>query len=158
MRLASFNMFIVHLDFLFCKLGSVFVYFLIFFLRSLWLLLLIYNYLCDEYGKDKVEAKSEAFVQLGIITAGQAMSGEYDMSYKVGDETIYVEVKAGEGNRIYLSPSELAFAKDHADCYQVYYVTGLNTDKPEFSILSDKFWEDERYALREIIETIEVTF
>ena len=120
--------------------------------------LLIYNYLCGEYGKDKVEAKSEAFVQLGIITAGQAMSGEYDMSYKVGDETIYVEVKAGEGNRIYLSPSELAFAKDHADCYQVYYVTGLNTDKPEFSILSDKFWEDERYALREIIETIEVTF
>ena len=120
--------------------------------------LLIYNYLCGEYGEDKVEAKSEAFVQLGIITAGQAMSGEYDMSYKVGDETIYVEVKAGEGNRIYLSPSELAFAKDHADCYQVYYVTGLNTDKPEFSILSDKFWEDERYALREIIETIEVTF
>ncbi len=120
--------------------------------------LLIYNYLCGEYGKDKVEAKSEAFVQLGIITAGQAMSGEYDMSYKVGDETIYVEVKAGEGNRIYLSPSELAFAKDHADCYQVYYVTGLNTYKPEFSILSDKFWEDERYALREIIETIEVTF
>ena len=31
MRLASSNMFIGHLDFLFCKLWSVFVYFLIFF-------------------------------------------------------------------------------------------------------------------------------
>lgn len=31
MRLASFNMFIGHLDILFCKLWSVFVYFLIFF-------------------------------------------------------------------------------------------------------------------------------
>lgn len=118
--------------------------------------LLVYNYLRSKYVK--VEARSEAFVQLGIITAGQAMSGRYDLSYVDGDKTIYVEVKTGEGNRIYLSPGELEFAREHADCYQVYYVTDLNTDKPKFSILPVKFWEDERYTIREIIESIEITF
>ena len=80
------------------------------------------------------------------------------MSYKDGDKTIYVEVKTGEGNRIYLSPGELAFAREHADCYRVYYVTGLNTGNPRFSVLADKFWEDDRYTMREIVESIEVTF
>jgi hypothetical protein len=106
----------------------------------------------------EVEPSSEAFVQMGIKTAGQTTSGCYDMSYKDGDKTIYVEVKTGEGNRIYLSPGELAFAREHADCYRVYYVTGLNTDNPRFSVLADRFWEDDRYTMREIIESIEVTF
>lgn len=118
--------------------------------------LLVYNYLCSKYVE--VEPCSEAFVQMGIKTAGQATSGGYDMSYKDGDKTIYVEVKTGEGNRIYLSPGELAFAREHADCYRVYYVTGLNTDNPRFSVLADKFWEDDRYTMREIVESIEVTF
>lgn len=118
--------------------------------------LLVYNYLLSKY--HVVEAKSEAFVQMGIIAAGQAMSGGYDMLYKDGDKTIYVEVKTGEGNRFYLSPNELAFAREHADCYHVYYVTDLNTDKPKISVLADKFWEDERYTMREIIESIEFTF
>jgi hypothetical protein len=118
--------------------------------------LLVYNYLCNNY--EDVEPRSEAFVQLGIKSAGQAMSGGYDISYKDGDKTIYVEVKTGEGNRTYLSPGELAFAREHADCYRVYYVTGLNTDNPRFSVLADRFWEDDRYTMREIIESIEVTF
>lgn len=118
--------------------------------------LLVYNYLCNNY--EDVEPRSEAFVQLGIKSAGQAMSGDYDISYKDGNKTIYVEVKTGEGNRIYLSPGELAFAREHADCYRVYYVTGLNTDNPRFSVLADRFWEDDRYTMREIIESIEVTF
>ena len=120
--------------------------------------LLVYNYLCNVYGKDNVEARSEAFVQLKLLTAGKAESGQYDIRYKDADKYIYVEVKTGEANRIYLSPGELAFAKEHADCYRVYHVTGINTDKPKFSVLPDKFWEDERYTMREIIESIEITF
>jgi hypothetical protein len=120
--------------------------------------LLVYNYLCNVYGKDNVEARSEAFVQLKLLTAGKAESSQYDIRYKDADKYIYVEVKTGDANRIYLSTGELAFAKEHADCYRVYHVTGINTDKPKFSVLPDKFWEDERYTMREIIESIEITF
>ena len=43
--------------------------------------LLIYNLLCERYGEDHVYPRSEAFVELGILKAGQAISGEYDISY-----------------------------------------------------------------------------
>ena len=36
--------------------------------------LVIYNYLCKEYGKENVFPRSEAFVTLGILKAGQARS------------------------------------------------------------------------------------
>lgn len=119
--------------------------------------LLIYNYLCKKYGRENVEPRSEAFVQLGIIPAGLIKPG-CDLAYREGDKTIYVEVKTGENNRIYLSPGELEFAHKHADNYRLFYVTDINNKQPKFSVLEPKFWDDPRYKKREIIESIEFTF
>ena len=54
--------------------------------------LLVYNVLINEYGKDRVTPRSEAFIELGILKPGQASSGDYDISYKENDgKEIYVE-------------------------------------------------------------------
>ena len=119
--------------------------------------MLIYNYLRAEYGEENVEPRSEAFVQLGIILPGQTKPG-CDLSYRDGDKTIYVEVKTGENNRIYFTPEELKFACKHADNYQVFYVTDINLEQPKFSLLAPKLWDDPRYEMREIIESIEFIF
>ena len=119
--------------------------------------LVVYNYLCKKYGEENVEPWSEAFVQLHIILPGQTKPG-CDLTYRDNNKTIYVEVKTSEGNRIYMSPGELEFAHKHADNYRVFYVTDINTEQPKLSVLEPKFWEDPRYNMREIIESIEFTF
>ena len=121
--------------------------------------LLIYNYLCDKYGKENVYPRSEAFVDLGILKPGLAVSGDYDLSYKDNGKEIYVEVKTGNGkNMFFMSPGELKFAKDHASSYNVYYVYDINSTPPKFIILPSEFWNDVKYRMKEIVEKYEFTF
>ncbi len=121
--------------------------------------LLVYNLLCQLYGVDNVFPRSEAYVELGIIKPGKAVSGDYDISYKdaAGNET-FIEVKTGSENRFYMTPSELQFAKRHADSYRVYYVRDIKSMSPKCTILTCKFWEDPLYRMTEIVEKIEVDF
>ena len=118
-----------------------------------------YNLLCEKYGKYNVIPRSEAFVELGILKPGQAVSGDYDVSYKdtEGNE-FFVEVKTGSRNMFYMSPGELQFAKSHSDSYRVYYVYDIESNSPKYSILPDKFWEDNNFRITEIVEKIEIVF
>jgi len=121
--------------------------------------LVIYNYLCKEYGKENVFPRSEAFVTLGILKAGQARSSKYDLSYKTQDGVEYfVEVKAGHRNKFFISPEELDFAKNNSKHYKLFYVFNLNKNEPDCYELPSNFWEDERFKKNEIIEKIEYTF
>ena len=119
----------------------------------------IYNLLCEKYGKCNVFPRSEAFVELGILKPGQAVSGDYDISYKDSEEKEYfVEVKTGSKSMFYMTPGELQFAKNHPDSYRVYYVYDIESNPPKYSILPDKFWENSKFQMTEIIEKIEITF
>lgn len=121
--------------------------------------LYIYNLLCKEYDKENVFPRSEAFVDLGILKAGQAQSDYYDLSYRdKNNEIYYVEVKTGHDNTFFISPTELQFAKEHSDNYKIYYVFDVNTNSPKYHIIDNKFWENEKYQCKEIIERIEVKF
>ena len=99
---------------------------------------------------------SEAFIDLGILKPGQAYSGDYDISYLGDDDNeIFVEVKTGERNIFYMSPSELKWAKEHSSCYYVYYVYDIHT-RPKYIILPQRFWENvDKFQMREIVEKIE---
>ena len=115
--------------------------------------------MCDKYGKENVYPRSEAFVDLGILKPGLAVSGDYDLSYKDNGKEIYVEVKTGNGkNMFFMSPGELKFAKDHASSYNVYYVYDINSTPPKFIILPSEFWNDVKYRMKEIVEKYEFTF
>lgn len=120
----------------------------------------IYNSLVDKYGKDKVFPRSEAFVALGLLKPGQAQSGEYDVSYidEQGEE-YFVEVKTTQGkNQFYMSPGELRFAKDHYEHYRLFLVSITDNQNPTYCVLSQSFWENERFRMKEIVEKIEFTF
>lgn len=122
--------------------------------------LLIYNLLRQQYGENNVSPRSEAFVELGIIKPGIAVSGDYDISYRdaAGNE-IFVEVKTGNENVFYMTPGELRFAKEHPDTYRVYYVYNIKDVPPKYMILPCRFWEDsQHYRIKEIIEKVEVDF
>lgn len=121
--------------------------------------LLIYNLLCEKVGKEKVFPRSEAFVELGIIKPGQAISGEYDISY-IGEDGVeyFCEIKTGDGKSFIISPGELKFAEDNADRYKLFLVYDLDNQNPTYSILPAKFWEDSRYRKNVIIERIEFQF
>jgi len=122
--------------------------------------LLIYNLLCNQYGKENVFPKSEGFVDIGVLKPGQASSGEYDLSYK--DEhgkRFFVEVKTGDGKSFIISPGELQFAKNHPNQFTLYLVSEIDSDKPKYKELPQRFWEDEsKFRLKEIVERIEVEF
>lgn len=121
--------------------------------------LLIYNLLCKEYGQKNVYPKSEAFVDLGIIKSGQATSNFYDLSYiDENKDEHFVEVKTGESNSFYISPKELQFAKDNANNYKLYIVYNLDKDEPNYRILPPKFWENKKFRMKEIIESIYINF
>ena len=85
--------------------------------------LLVYNLLCKRVGKENVFPRSEAFIELGIIKPGQAVSGGYDISY-YGENGIeyFVEVKTGDGKSFIISPGELQYAKDNAEKYKLIIV------------------------------------
>lgn len=118
--------------------------------------LLIYNALVGKYGKDRVFPHSEAYIDLGILKPGQASSGDYDISYRGEDNNeIFIEVKTGERNMFYMSPSELKWAKEHSSHYYVYYVYDIHTS-PKYFVLPQRFWENvDKYQMREIVEKIE---
>lgn len=123
--------------------------------------LFIYNYLCKEYGKDKVFPKSEAFAELEIKAPGLAKSGlGYDIEYKdENDVTFFVEVKTGHNNTFIMTPNELQFAKDNLEQYKLFYVFNLDKNPPDFYELPLKFWEDkEHYKRTDIIERFEIKF
>ncbi len=122
--------------------------------------LMVYNLLCNKEGIKDVKAKSEAFVELGILKAGQAESHGYDIEYtdiKL-NKTVFVEVKTGESNSFYISPNELEFAKKHSDQYVVYVVYDVDTDTPRYEIIDEKFWDNDKYKLKEIVEKYQVKF
>lgn len=119
--------------------------------------LLVYGYLCDRYGLENVFPVSEAFSQLGIIKSGQDRSAGYDLSYKHEGQEYFVEVKTGESNRFFISPSELQFAKEHPDNYYVYHVFDTDPESPKFHIIQN-FWNDPNYRRNDIVEKIEYTF
>ena len=121
---------------------------------------MVYNLLCNKEGIKDVKAKSEAFVELGILKAGQAESRGYDIEYtdiKL-NKTVFVEVKTGESNSFYISPNELEFAKKHSDQYVVYVVYDVDTDTPRYEIIDEKFWNNDKYKLKEIVEKYQVKF
>jgi hypothetical protein len=121
--------------------------------------LLIYNLLCKEYGIENVFPKSEAFVEIGILKPGQASSGEYDISYK--DEhgkTFFVEVKTGDGKSFIITPGELEFAVKNSDQFKLYLVSEIDSDKPKYKEMPSRFWEDDKFRLKEVVERIEVEF
>lgn len=121
--------------------------------------LLIYNLLCKLVGKDNVRPRSEAFAELGIIKPGQAISGEYDLSYidENGME-YFVEVKTGDGKSFIISPGELEFAMENADRYKLYLVYNVDAVEPDYRELPAKFWEDNRFRSKEIVEKIVYEF
>lgn len=119
----------------------------------------IYNLLCRQYGKENVFPRSEAFMEMGILKPGQAVSGDYDISYKDENGKIYfVEVKTGNANSFFITPGELAFAKQHPDQYKLYLVSEIDTGQPKYEELPKRFWEDEKFRLKVIVEKIEVEF
>jgi hypothetical protein len=121
---------------------------------------LIYNLLCEQYGKENVVPKSEAFVDLGILKPGQATSGQYDLSYKDKDgNQHFVEVKTSTNNFFILTPGELKFAKQHPNSFKLYLVTGLDSEIPTYMELPSRFWEQpSKFKLSEIVSKIEVEF
>lgn len=119
---------------------------------------LIYNYLTREYGKENVFPKSEAFVDIGILSPGQEESGKCDLEYidPVRNRRIFVEVKTGDKNSFDISPSELDFAKENEENYELFIVYDL--EEPKFIKIEKKFWNDARYHQKVIIEKIHFTF
>ena len=122
--------------------------------------LVIYNYLCSMYKKENVKPISEAFVTLGIIKAGLAKSGDYDIEYidSASSEKYFVEVKSGDSNSFYITPNELDFAKTHTKYYKLFVVYNLDKEEPDFHELPTEFWNDPRYHQEEIIEKIHIKF
>lgn len=121
--------------------------------------LLIYNLLCRRYGKNNVFPKSEAFVELKIIPAGQAESAGYDIEYKDNDKKYFVEVKTGHDNTFFITPNELKFAKENWERYKLFYVFNLDKDVPDYHELPQNFWENtSKYTCKEIVERIKVQF
>lgn len=121
--------------------------------------LLVYNYLCREMGKENVFPRSEAFVEMEIIKPGLAVSGDYDISYR--DDTgreYFVEVKVSDGSTFYISPGELDFAKANEDKYKLFVVYDVKSQTPKFFEMPARFWKDERFCRKEIIERIEFSF
>lgn len=119
--------------------------------------LLIYNLLTKQYGKKNVIPKSEAFVKLKILKPGQASSGDYDISYIDADGVeIFVEVKSSDGEQFYITPNELNFAKNNPDKYKVFlvFVDNENPGNSRYKELPYRFWEDEKFLLKEIVEKI----
>lgn len=121
--------------------------------------LLVYNLLCQKYGKDNVFPRSEAYVDLDILKPGQAVSGDYDISYKdsAGNE-FYVEVKTGDSQSFFVSPDEMKFARENVERYELIYVYNLDNDVPNYHKLPKKFWENPHYQKKEIVEKIEFRF
>ncbi|HPU45142.1 MAG TPA: DUF3883 domain-containing protein [Thermoclostridium sp.] len=120
---------------------------------------MVYNLLCKQFGKENVYPKSEAFVELGILKAGQASSGRYDLSYKDENGTEYfVEVKTSDGKSFIITPDELAFANQNSDFYKLFLIYDINCDPPKYIELPFRFWEDERFRKTEIIEKIVFEF
>jgi hypothetical protein len=121
--------------------------------------LLIYNYLCEKFGVENVFAKSEAFVELGILKPGQASSGKYDLSYKDESGTeFFAEVKTGDGKSFIISPGELDFAKQNPYQFKLFLVFEIDSKPPKFRELPVKFWEDKKFRKTEIVERIEFEF
>ncbi len=121
--------------------------------------LIIYNLLCEQFGKDSVFPKSEAFVEVGILKPGQASSGQYDLSYidESGTE-FFVEVKTGDGKSFIISPGELHFAKQNSNQFKLFLVYEIDSENPKYIELPRKFWEDKKFRKTEIIERIEFEF
>nr|WIF88293.1 DUF3883 domain-containing protein [Acholeplasma laidlawii] len=123
--------------------------------------LLIYNLLSEVYGRNKVIPKSEAFVKLGILKPGQASSGNYDLSYFDSDGIErFVEVKSSDGGMFYITPRELKFAKNNSDKYKVFlvFINKLNPELSQYKELPFRFWENNKFALHEIVEKIQCKF
>lgn len=128
--------------------------------------LLVYNALCRKYGKQAVHPRSEAFVRLGILKPGQAVSGKYDLSYTDSDgDEIMVEVKTGERGVFYMSPGELEFAENayndglaSKSTYKLIYVYDIDAPVPKYEVLPDAFWLKSAYHRRDIVEKIEFSF
>lgn len=121
---------------------------------------LAYNYYCKKYGKDKVIPRSEAFVDLGILKPGQEKSGLYDLSYiGEGGSEFFVEVKGSDGHSFTITPGELEFAQENPEKFKLMLVYEIEkAPDSKCAELPDKFWEDERYRLKPIIEKIRVEF
>ena len=115
--------------------------------------------LCEQVGKENVFPRSVAFVELGVIKPGQALSGEYDISYCDADGTEYfVEVKTGDGKSFVISPKELQFAKDNAEKYKLIIVYDVDAETPKCMELPMRFWENSKFRKKEIVERIEFEF
>lgn len=104
--------------------------------------LLIYDLLCQKFGKGNVKPCSEAFIDLGIILHGQASASDYDIKYTENDVTYYVEVKTGHSNSFYMSNKELQFAKNNADRYKLFLVYDIKDKAYTYTELPNRFWED----------------
>lgn len=121
--------------------------------------LIIYNLLCEQFGKENVYPKSEAFVEIGILKPGQSSSGQYDLSYKDESGTeFFVEVKTGDGKSFIISPGELDFAKQNPEQFKLFLVYDIDSDPPKYIELPKKFWENKKFRKTEIIERIEFDF
>ena len=121
--------------------------------------LFIYNLLCKKMGQERVHPRSEAFVEMDILTPEQAVSGGYDLSYTdENGQEIYVEVKTGDERSFTITPNELRFAKDNPDKYKVFLVFKVDDDEPNYIELPMRFWENEKFRKHEIVEKIEFEF
>ena len=121
--------------------------------------LIVYNWLCEIYGKDNVFPKSEAFVSLGLLEAGQEESAKCDIEYNGKDgKRYYVEVKSGDEFSFNISQDELTFAMEQKNYYKLYIVFDFDKEKPKCKLIDENFWENSKYKQEPIIETIHITF
>ncbi len=119
---------------------------------------LIFNMLKNKYGDENVIPKSEAFVNLDEIPAGQGVSEKFDIEYRDNGEVYFVEVKTGDPDSFDISPDELQFAMKIGKKYRLFIVYALDHEPPYFYEVEREFWKNkEKYFRNDIIEKIHYT-
>jgi Domain of unknown function (DUF3883) len=67
-------------------------------------------------------------------------------------------VKTGDGKSFIITPGELEFAKQNPDQFKLYLVSEIDSDQPKYQEVPLRFWEIDKFRLKEVVERIEVEF
>lgn len=67
-------------------------------------------------------------------------------------------MKTGDGKSFIITPGELEFAEQNSDQFKLYIVSEIDSDKPKYQEVPPRFWVDDKFRLKEVVERIEVEF